>query len=210
LLSVVGLGNPGAAYRNTRHNAGFILLDGMLEGKYGGRVSFRRSAAETIKNFFGMRVSFRKSSGIYSRVEGEIEGNKVLFVKPNTFMNESGKALSSLRTKGVIRDISELLVVVDDVDLEIGTIRIRSKGSAGGHNGLKSVIASLGTEEFARLRIGVGPRPSGSDMVDYVLGTFRPDELDGFVKSLEISAAVVETWVVGGFDNAHVALQKLQ
>ena len=206
MLAVVGLGNPGAAYRNTRHNAGFMLLDSMVEGKYEGRISFRRSASETIKNFFGMRISFRKSSGIYSSVEGEIEGNKVLFVKPNTFMNESGKALTSLRTKGVIRDLSELLVVVDDVDLEIGSFRIRSKGSAGGHNGLKSIIASLGTEDFARLRIGVGPRPLGSDMVTYVLEVFRSQEREIIDNTFKKASMCIEAWITGGIENAHAEI----
>lgn len=206
MLAVVGLGNPGTAYRNTRHNAGFMLLDSMVEGKYKGRISFRRSAAETVKNFFGMRVSFKKSSGIYSSVEGEIEGNKVLFVKPNTFMNESGKALTSLCTKGVIRDLSELLVVVDDVDLEIGNFRIRSKGSAGGHNGLKSIITSLGTDDFARLRIGVGPRPSGSDMVTYVLEIFRSQELEIIDKVFEKASMCIEAWITGGIENAHAEI----
>lgn len=202
----MGLGNPGAAYRNTRHNAGFMLLDGMAEGKYGGRISFRRRAAETVKSFFGMRVSFRKSSGIYSSVEGEIEGKKVLLVKPNTFMNESGKALTSLRTKGLIQDLSELLVVVDDVDLEIGNLRIRSKGSAGGHNGLKSIIGSLGSEEFARLRIGVGPRPPGSDMVTYVLESFRQDECEIIKKAFEHASRCIEAWITGGIENAHAEI----
>ena len=210
MLAVVGLGNPGAAYRNSRHNAGFILLDGMVEGRFGQRIVFRQSAADSVKSFFGLRRSFKKSAGRFTRIEGEVEGKKVLLVKPNTFMNESGKALTSLCTKGVVRELSEMLVVVDDVDLEIGWLRLRAKGSAGGHNGLKSIIDSLGTDEFARLRIGVGPRPPGSDMVEYVLGTFRPEEWEGFVKSLEIAAAVVETWVSGGFEKAHSALQRLQ
>jgi peptidyl-tRNA hydrolase, PTH1 family len=210
LLAVVGLGNPGASYRNSRHNAGFILLDGMVEGRFGQRIVFQKSAVDSVKNFFGMHRSFKKGAGLFTWIEGGIEGKKVLLIKPNTFMNESGKALTSLRTKGLIRELSEILVVVDDVDLEIGRVRIREKGSAGGHNGLKSIIGSLGKDEFARLRIGVGPRPQGSEMVDYVLGTFRPDEWEGFMKSLEIAAPVVENWVSGGFENARSTLHRLQ
>jgi peptidyl-tRNA hydrolase, PTH1 family len=210
LLTLVGLGNPGAAYRNTRHNAGFMLLDGIIEGKYGHDFIFRRSKVEILKNYFGMRPSFQKSSRTYTSIEGEIDRKKVLFVKPKTFMNESGRALTSLRTQGAIQDLSELLVVVDDVDLEIGKLRIRLKGSAGGHNGLKSIISSLGSDEFARLRIGVGPRPAGSDMVDYVLGSFRPEEWESFSKSLEIAAGVVETWVKEGFEKSQTELQRMQ
>ncbi|MDP2984295.1 MAG: aminoacyl-tRNA hydrolase [Candidatus Latescibacter sp.] len=203
---MVGLGNPGAAYRNSRHNAGFILLDGMVEGRFGQRIVFRQSAVDSVKSFFGMHRSFKKSAGLFTRIEGEVEGKKVLLVKPNTYMNESGKALTSLRTQGLIRDISEMLVVVDDVDIEIGRLRIRSKGSAGGHNGLKSIIDSLGTDEFARLRIGVGPRPPGSDMVTYVLESFRPQECEIIEKAFEHASRCIEAWITGGIENAHAEI----
>jgi len=206
----VGLGNPGAGYRKTRHNAGFMLLDGMVEGRFGRGIEIRRGAVESVKNFFGIRQKFHKGSGLYTDLEVEIKGTDILLVKPNTFMNESGKALTSLRTGGRLKELADLLVIMDDVDLEIGRLRIRQKGSAGGHNGMKSIIDALGTDEFSRLRIGVGPRPSGSDMVEYVLGTFRPDEWDEFTRSLENAAEVVEAWVDGGFDQAQNELKKLQ
>lgn len=206
MLTVVGLGNPGAAYRNTRHNAGFMVLDGMAEGRYGERISLRQSGMEAIRTAFGIGERFRKATGPFLKLEGEWEGRTFLMVKPSTFMNESGKAVTSLKTRGLIKDISELLVVTDDVDLELGKLRFREKGSAGGHNGMKSIIQALGTQEFARLRIGVGPRPGGQDMVEYVLGSFRPEEHEPLEKSLHIAAQVIEAWIAGGMSGAQTAL----
>ncbi len=206
MLAVVGLGNPGAAYRNTRHNAGFMVLDGMAEGRYGEGISIRQSGMEAIRSAFGIGDRFRKSSGLLVKLEAEYGGTPFLMVKPAAFMNESGKAVTSLRTRGLVKDISELLVVVDDVDLDLGKIRFREKGSAGGHNGMKSIIEALGTQEFARLRIGVGPRPGGRDMVEYVLGSFRPEEREPLEKSLHIAALVVKAWITGGMSGAQAEL----
>ncbi len=190
MLTIIGLGNPTPAYNNTRHNAGYMLLDGIINGKYMTRATFPHG------------TRFRKSSILYSSLEGEVDGTSFVMVKPMTFMNESGKALASLITKGEIRDISELLVIVDDVDLEVGRLRLRRSGSAGGHNGLKSIISHLGTNEFARLRIGAGPRPGGHEMVDYVLGKFRPDEYDLLDKALDRAGETVAAWITESFDKA--------
>ena len=130
-------------------------------------------------------------------------------VKTTTFMNESGKAVTSLKTRGIIKDHSEFLVVVDDVDLDVGSIRLREKGSAGGHNGLKSIINNLGTDKFLRLRIGVGPRPDGSEIIDYVLSSFRPDESELFEESLLKASGIIEAWITGGYVSAQNKVSRI-
>lgn len=202
----MGLGNPGAAYRNTRHNAGFMVLDGIAEGRYGEGISFRQNGLDAIRAVFGIGGRFRKSNGPFNTLEADFEGRSFLMVKPSTFMNESGKAVTSLRTRGLVRDLSELLVVVDDVDLDVGRLKLREKGSSAGHNGMKSIIDSLGTQEFARLRIGVGPRPGGSEMVEYVLGSFAPEEREPLERSFVIAAHVIKAWITDGMNGANAEL----
>ncbi len=152
---VAGLGNPGKRYARTRHNVGFEVADELA----------RRHAA-----------SFRRSW----RFPGELaevraEDGRLLLLKPRTYMNRSGTAVAPvLRRKGLA--LAELVVIVDDTELACGSIRIRRRGGAGGHNGLKSVIAALGSEEFVRLRLGVGGRPEDRDMVKHVLSGFAPEE----------------------------------
>ncbi len=203
MRAVVGLGNPGDAYRNTRHNAGFMVLDGIAQGKFGGESVFRSAARRS-----GRSGIFGKTSGLYLSAEGELDGTPFLLVKPTTFMNESGRAVTSLFGRGIVKDASELLVVVDDVDLDIGRVRMRERGSAGSHNGLKSIVGALGSGDFHRVRIGVGPRPDGSEMVDYVLGTFRPDEYEPLDDSLVLAAKCVEGWIAGGMERARHELSK--
>ena len=190
MLTVVGLGNPGQAYKKTKHNAGFMLLDGIVEGRFIKSAKFSRSGLGIIKSFFGSRGKFRKTTGPFVKIEGELSGKHF-------------KAFSSLITRGIVKNLSELFVVVDDVDLVVGRIRLREKGSAGGHNGLKSIINHLGTNEFSRLRIGVGPRPEGSEMVNYVLDTFHHEEFELFEESLSNASEVVEAWISGGYDRAY-------
>jgi len=202
VLTIVGMGNPGPAYRKTRHNAGFMLLDGIFEGNYIKGIVLKKSGLDSIRTFFGSRSTFKKTSGPFTSIEGELSGKRFLLVKPTTYMNESGKAFASLITRGIIKKHSELLVIVDDVDLDVGSIRLRKKGSAGGHNGLKSVITHLGTNEFARLKIGVGPRPEGSEIVHYVLSSFQVEELELLNKSLLQASEVVEDWITGGYESA--------
>jgi PTH1 family peptidyl-tRNA hydrolase len=172
-----------------------MVMDGMSQGKFGGEAVYRGAA-------------FGKKTGLYLSLEGELSGIPFLLVKPTTFMNESGRAVTSLITRGVVKDISELLVVVDDVDLDVGRVRMREKGSAGTHNGLKSIVGSLGSGDFQRIKIGVGPRPDGSEMVDYVLGRFRPDEYEPLSGSLEIAAQCVEAWIAGGMERARIELSR--
>jgi PTH1 family peptidyl-tRNA hydrolase len=202
LLTIVGLGNPGASYKNSRHNVGFVLVDSIAEGTFLSDATFKPGSYRVLRRILGRKRVFEATAGPYVRVEGKLGGKRFLLVKPTTFMNESGRALSYLTHRGIVKDLSEVLIVVDDVDLDIGRIRLRARGSAGGHNGLKSIIKNLGTEEFARLKIGIGPRPDGADLVEYVLGKFQPEEREIIDRSLGLASTVVEAWITGGFEKA--------
>jgi PTH1 family peptidyl-tRNA hydrolase len=165
---IVGLGNPGSKYEKTRHNAGFMAVD-FLRDQW---------------NF----PAFRKSDKAKAEVsEGEVFGNKILFVRPQTYMNLSGEAVQFLVAYFKIAP-ADLVVIYDDVDIAQGTVRVRPMGSAGGHNGIKSLIGSLGTEEFTRVRLGMAPlTPFSGKLEDYVLGRLSDEEkllLEGNVRRL--------------------------
>ena len=151
---IAGLGNPGREYEGTRHNVGFMTLDALAD-KY--NIDVREKA---FKGLIG---------------KGVIEGNKVILVKPQTYMNLSGECIRQVMDYYKV-DPSEFIVIYDDISLVPGGIRIRKKGSAGGHNGIKNIIAHLGTQEFPRVRIGVGEKPARMDLADYVLSRFPKDE----------------------------------
>ena len=155
MFAIVGLGNPGKKYENTRHNIGFVAIDALAE-KY------------------GIRIAEKKHKAICG--SGYIEGVKVILVKPQTFMNLSGESVREVLDFYKLDPETEMLVMYDDISLEPGNIRIRKKGSAGGHNGIKSIIAHAGTQNFVRIKIGVGEKPSGWDLADYVLGHFSEDD----------------------------------
>lgn len=155
MFVIVGLGNPGKKYENTRHNAGFISIDALAD-KY------------------GISISEKKHKALCG--SGVIEGNKVLLVKPQTFMNLSGESVRAVMDFYKIDPEEDMLVIYDDISLAPGNIRIRKKGSAGGHNGIKSIIAHAGTQNFMRIKVGVGEKPSGWDLADYVLGHFSEDD----------------------------------
>lgn len=155
MFVIVGLGNPGKKYENTRHNAGFLAIDA-LAAKY------------------GISISEKKHKALCGT--GYIEGNKVLLVKPETFMNLSGESVRSVMDFYKIDPEEDMLVIYDDISLAPGNIRIRKKGSAGGHNGIKSLIAHTGTQNFMRIKVGVGEKPSGWDLADYVLGHFSEED----------------------------------
>lgn len=152
---IVGLGNPGSKYEKTRHNTGFRVLD--------------RLAAE-----YGIGTGQRKHRALCGA--GVIEGQKVLLLKPQTYMNLSGESVREAVEYYKVDPEQELLVIYDDISLEPGKLRIRKKGSAGGHNGVKNIILNLGTQVFPRVRIGVGQKPEGCDLADYVLGHFSGEE----------------------------------
>jgi PTH1 family peptidyl-tRNA hydrolase len=178
----VGLGNPGPEYADTRHNAGFRLADRLAERWSFG--PFRR----------GERA--RESSGT-------IDGAPVKLLKPQTYMNRSGAALAPLRALPEFDPTRHLLVLVDDVALPLGTFRLRGAGSAGGHNGLKSIEGALQRQDYARLRIGVGPKPTEiDDLADYVLAEFTPDERKALEELLDPMADAVECWLAEGIEKA--------
>ena len=181
MFVIVGLGNPGKKYENTRHNAGFICLDA-LAAKY------------------GISISEKKHKALCGT--GVIEGQKALLVKPQTFMNLSGESVRAVMDFYKIDPEEDMLVVYDDISLAPGNIRIRKKGSAGGHNGIKSIIAHAGTQNFMRIKVGVGEKPSGWDLADYVLGHFSEEDTS---KIKEVMPDVVQAAVLmmqGNVDKA--------
>ena len=178
---IVGLGNPGAEYAATRHNVGWWFLD-LLQQDW--------------------RFTKFRRDGNAVTAEGRFEDQDVLLVKPQTYMNRSGSAVARLLLDPDVRVAEDLLVVVDDVALPIGRARIRPRGTAGGHNGLKSIEASLRSQEYPRLRIGVDEAPPGIDRADWVLGTFTPEEEEAVRKLLPKLVTVAGTWITAGVEEA--------
>ena len=181
MFIIAGLGNPGKRYENTRHNVGFDAIDELVD-RY--RIP-------------GSGVSHKAMVG-----KGIMEGQKVLLAKPLTYMNLSGEAIRGLVDYYKIDPESELLVIYDDISLEPGNIRIRKKGSAGGHNGIKSIIAQLGTQNFQRIRIGVGEKPKNWDLADYVLGTFGKEDRPLVEEALGNAAEAAAMIIQGKIDEA--------
>lgn len=175
---IAGLGNPTKDYEHTRHNAGFDTID-MIAEKY----------------HIGMGE--KKHKAIIGK--GHIEGNKVILVKPQTYMNLSGESIREVVDYYKIDEESELIVIYDDISLEPGKLRIRKKGSAGGHNGIKNIIAQLGTQNFCRVKVGVGEKPKGWDLADYVLGHYGKEESvimqEAFQKATEAVVAILNDGV---------------
>ena len=173
---IVGLGNPGKQYDMTRHNIGFHAID-YIADKYGAKLT---------------KLKFKAVYG-----EATISGEKVYLVKPQTYMNLSGDSVGEMAQFYKIPP-ENIIVINDDISLDVGRIRVRPKGSAGGHNGIKSIIAHLGTQEFPRVKVGVGEKPARMDLADYVLGHFSKEEqatMDDAVK--EAADAVCEIVNVG-------------
>ena len=172
---IVGLGNPGEKYIETKHNVGFMLVDKIckdLDLKFTADKIFQADIATTF-----------------------INGEKVYFVKPTTFMNESGKAVQALLAYYGL-DIEDLLVIYDDLDLEVGKIRLRSKGSAGGHNGIKSIIKHIGSQEFKRIKIGIGRPKEGMTVVHHVLGKFDKDDYITILQTVDRVEEAVNDYLV--------------
>ena len=178
---IVGLGNPGTKYEGTRHNMGFDVIDAL-------------AARNKIPS------SGTKFHALYGT--GRIKDEKVALVKPLTYMNLSGTAVREITDFYKIDIKNELIVISDDIDLEPGRLRIRKKGSAGGQNGLKDIIAKLGTEEFVRIRIGTGAKPAGWDLADWVLSRFTKEERKTVDDAIVRAAEAVETIVSDGVDAA--------
>ena len=177
---IAGLGNPTKEYDKTRHNVGFAVID-QLADRYGIDVSERKHRA-----FCG---------------KGVIEGQKVLLVKPQTFMNLSGESLRSAMDYYKALP-EELIVIYDDISLPPGQLRIRLKGSAGGHNGNKNIIAHLGTQEFPRIKVGVGEKPPRMDLKDYVLSRFSKGEQELMEEAFREAAQAVAMMISDGADRA--------
>ena len=178
---VVGLGNPGIAYRKSRHNAGFLALDALSDALH-------------------IRVAKRGLSGVYG--EGVVGGERVVLVKPQTFMNLSGQCVTEL-VSWYKPEMDHLLLIYDDIDLPLGKLRMREKGSAGTHNGMRSVIGLLGRQDFPRLRVGVGKKPEGWELADWVLSHYqteadRKTQFDAFLRA----ADVVDDLMKNGLESA--------
>ncbi|MCF0146957.1 MAG: aminoacyl-tRNA hydrolase [Clostridium sp.] len=178
MFLIVGLGNPGKEYDGTRHNIGFEAIDSL------GRK-------------YSIDLNKSKFKGVFG--EGFIEGKKVILLKPTTYMNLSGESIREVIDFYKI-DNNNIIVIYDDISLEIGKLRIREKGSAGGHNGIKSIIANMNTDVFPRIKIGVG-QPKG-DLVSHVLGRFNKEEEQDLKEVIEASIKAVEIIIKNGAKTA--------
>lgn len=174
---IAGLGNPSKEYQKTRHNTGFDTIDCIAE-KY------------------GIDVSEKKHKALMGK--GIIAGQKVILLKPQTFMNLSGESIRAALDYYKADEKEELIVIYDDVSLPPGQLRIRTKGSAGGHNGIKNIIAHLGHDTFMRIKIGVGEKPPRMELVDYVLGHFTKEEREVMENAFREAADAVEVMVAEG------------
>lgn len=181
MFIIAGLGNPGRQYDGTRHNIGWQVIDELAD-KY------------------NIRVMESKFKGLIGK--GIINGEKVILLKPLTYMNLSGESVGEAVNFFKIDETKELIVVADDISLDVGHIRMRKKGSAGGHNGLKNIIAHLGHEEFMRIKMGVGDKPAGYDLADYVLGHFSKEEEKIIAESKKTAVLAIETIMSDGIDKA--------
>lgn len=177
---IVGLGNPTKEYAATRHNIGF-------------------DAITKIADDYNISLDMKKHKSLCGR--GYIEGEKVVLVQPQTYMNLSGEAVRELKDFYKV-DNSEIIIIYDDISLDVGQIRIRTKGSAGGHNGIKSIINHLGSDEFPRIKIGVGDKPKGWDLADYVLGRFSGEEDIVMRDVLERTSKACKCMITEGLDVA--------
>lgn len=178
---IVGLGNPGREYQNTRHNIGFDVID-MLAGRN------------------HITMGEKKHKAIIGK--GLVAGHKAVLVKPQTYMNLSGESVRDVIDFYKIDEKEELIVVSDDISLHLGQLRIRKKGSAGGHNGLKDIIKHLGHDEFQRVKMGVGDKPQGRDLADYVLGHFDKEERCIMDESAGRAVQAIEVMITDGPDKA--------
>jgi len=180
LYVIVGLGNPGEKYANTRHNVGFKVIDLLAKRN-------------------NIKVNKIKFQSLYG--EGNIAGKKVALIKPITYMNNSGVAVREIKDFYKL-EAENILVIVDDVDIKFASIRIRKKGSAGSHNGLKSIIQHIRTENFPRIKLGIGQKSHNQDLADFVLGEFSKEEESIIEDSILLTARAVETMLEKGIHQA--------
>lgn len=178
---IVGLGNPGKDYQNTRHNIGFDVID-------------------TLADMAGISVIEKRHKAIIGK--GVIDGQKVILVKPQTYMNLSGESVREVIDYYKVDEEEELIVISDDISLDVGMLRVRKKGSAGGHNGLKNIIQHLGHDTFMRIKMGVGEKPKGYDLADYVLGHFTQDERKTMDAAAKSATEAIRMMMAGDVDKA--------
>lgn len=178
---IVGLGNPGKEYQNTRHNVGFQVIDAIAEKNH-------------------IVVAEKKHKALIGK--GSVAGQKAVLVKPQTYMNLSGESVRAVIDFYKVEETTELIVISDDISLDVGQLRIRKKGSAGGHNGLKNIILHLGHDQFQRIRVGVGAKAQGQDLVDHVLGHFSVEERELLGESVLRAAEAAELMLTEGADAA--------
>ncbi len=177
---IVGLGNPTKEYQATRHNVGW-------------------DAITRISDDYRISMDFKKHKAVCGK--GFLEGEKVILAQPMTYMNLSGESVRELLDFYKVTP-KEIIVIYDDISLEVGQLRIRKKGSAGGHNGIKSIIAHLGTDEFPRIKVGVGDKPKGWDLADYVLSRFKEEEQAAIREALKNSSDACRMIITSGIDAA--------
>ncbi|MBC2576347.1 aminoacyl-tRNA hydrolase [Peptostreptococcus canis] len=177
---IVGLGNPGKKYENTRHNAGFDAIDKFADEN-------------------GIKIDKLKHKALIG--EGRIGSEKVILVKPQTYMNLSGESVLSVSQFYKVES-ENIVVLYDDIDLDIGKLRIRKKGSAGSHNGMKSIIKCLGTEDFPRVRIGISRPPEGWDLADYVLSKVSKEQEKDMLEGIDKAVKTIKEIVSSGLDLA--------
>ena len=179
---IVGLGNPGTEYENTRHNAGFMVLDELARRHAGGAVARGRFHAATLECMIGYE--------------------KVMLAKPTTFMNRSGLTIGEAVRFYKLEPAEDMIVIVDDIYLPLGAIRMKPKGGDGGHNGLADVARAVGGDAYPRLRLGVDSQPKGASQVGYVLGRFTQEQSETLTSALKRAADAVECWVSSGLSEA--------
>jgi len=180
LYAVVGLGNPGSKYKDTRHNVGFNTIDCLAQRN-------------------NTKISKIKFKALYG--ETQIGKEKVLLIKPQTYMNRSGESVMEVCNFYKL-PVEKIIVIVDDIDISFGSLRIRAKGSAGSHNGMKSIIYQLQSDDFPRVRIGVGKPIEGQDLADYVLSGFNKEERVIIDEAIERAAKAVEKIITEGINSA--------
>lgn len=178
---IAGLGNPGEKYADTRHNVGFSSID-------------------AIASLHGISLNESKHKALFGK--GIIGGQKVILVKPLTFMNLSGESIREIAEYYKIDTESELVVIYDDISLDVGQLRVRKKGSAGGHNGIKNIILHLASDVFPRIKVGVGNKPKDYDLADYVLGHFSGEEKGIMNDAYKRVADAVECIITEDIDKA--------
>lgn len=178
---IVGLGNPEKKYDNTRHNTGFVAID-------------------RIADDYGIDIAESRFKALVGR--GVIEGEKVVLMKPMTYMNLSGEAIRAAVDYFKVDPTTQVCVIYDDTSMDVGKVRIRKKGSAGGHNGIKSIISHLGTDVFARVKIGIGEKPPRFDLADYVLSRFSDDDRKLIDEAAKKASEAIPLIIHGDLDEA--------